>query len=101
MPSSTSGCGDAAAALASETEVVSKGPPFIVTPGTRPLRPSSYLERFGFLGCLFDCSDVHKCLLGKMVPLAVEQLLEAAHRIGDGDVLSGYAREHFGHVEWL
>ncbi len=39
------------------------------------------LEFFGFLSRFFDRTDVHKCLLGQMVPFAFTQFLERTDRV--------------------
>src|SRR6266511_5360370 len=64
-------------------------------------RPPRSLERFGLLRCFFDGADVHESLLGQVVPLALEQLFEAAHGVGHGDVLAGGAGKHLGNKEGL
>ncbi len=59
------------------------------------------LQRFGLLRRLFDGADVHERLFGQVVPLAFEQLLEAATVSASGDVLALEAGEDFGDVEGL
>src|SRR5919199_276962 len=68
--------------------------------GSPPPAPRS-LQRFCLLRRLLDRANVHEGLLGQVVPLAFEQLLEAADRVGDRDVLARHAGEHLGHVERL
>src|SRR3954470_24060443 len=50
-------------------------------------------EAFAALARLFDCADHVEGLLGEVVVLAVDDLLEAAYGLGDGDVLALHARE--------
>src|SRR5437868_5711195 len=90
MPVSTSAGVFVAGVIDSETEV-STGLRTIVTPS----QGLSLLCRF------LDCADIHECLLGQMVPLALEQLLEAAHRVGDWHVLASHTREDFGNEHRL
>src|SRR6266851_4211115 len=50
---------------------------------------SERLEALCLLRGLFDGAHVHERLLGEMIPLALEQLFEAAHRISHRDVFAG------------
>ena len=53
-----------------------------------------------FLG-LLDRADVEERAFGKVVPLAVAELLEAADRVGQGGVLARLAGEDLGDEERL
>src|SRR5665648_799616 len=53
------------------------------------------------LGGLLDAADHEEGLFGQVVALAVDEVLEAAHGVGQRDVLAGDAGELFGDVERL
>src|SRR5450756_2898858 len=53
------------------------------------------------LGGLLDAADHEEGLFGQVVALAVDEVLEAAHGVGQRDVLAGDAGELLGDVERL
>src|SRR5512140_288699 len=58
-------------------------------------------EQLGLLGGLLDATDHEEGLLGKLVALALDEVLEAAHGVGERDVLARRAGERLGDIERL
>src|SRR5437588_11240958 len=72
--------------------------PLLIHPSSLILRPFLLFSRLGghafsLLARLFDCADHVEGLLGQVVVLAVNDLLEAAYGVGDLDELAFEARE--------
>src|SRR5262245_15050597 len=79
-------------------------PDYSVSPSAHCARRSAAcrrLERLGLGTRVLDRADHEEGLLGQVVALAVEDLLEAPDRVGDADVDALRARELLGDVEGL
>src|SRR5581483_11547424 len=61
----------------------------------------SRLHLLGRLHHLFDAALQEECLLGNVVVLAVDDLLEAANGVSHLHILAGDTGELLGHVEGL
>src|SRR5665647_608977 len=58
-------------------------------------------QAFFMVGGIEEAADHEEGLFGQVVALAVDEVLEAAHGVGQRDVLAGDAGELFGDVERL
>src|SRR5262245_27107436 len=63
--------------------------------------PTLRCKLLGLCNCFLNCANQIEGLLGQVVVLALDDLLEAANRISDLDVLALEARELRRHEEGL